>query len=250
MGCCCCCYKDKYQETGDPNLQTALLGNEGKSVRHRSAKPPDVITYGKYGYSSSHIEFTMVASVDKVFVDRVKVFNQFLVKYFTMRDTLKEFQKLFTPKNADIISVQEAVESLGEHCKGTSVSLSRTHKYCMSLSYDIDELRKKKGSLADVLIASAITYFNALNRLIRSITDQAPMLVDSFVVLCKDEVTVRRNIMNADLGPSREPTALKYCVENYSEMRRCHNSLVSIIAEIEELWPILLTGSQKFFELS
>ena len=131
---------------------------------------------------------------------------------------------------------------------GTTVELNRTHKYCMSLTYNIENLREKIGSLADNLIASAITCFNALNRLLKNIMDQAPPLVDSFVLLCKDEVTVRRNIMNADLGPAREPEALKNCVENFHEMRRCHESLVNIIAEVEELWAALLTGSQEFFK--
>lgn len=246
--CCLCCFSKSEVEDPEPTLTTALLGNESKSVRYKSTKPPDVVTYAKYGYSLSHMEFTMVASVDKVFVDRVKVFNQFLVKYFTMRDTLKDFQRLFSLKNAEAIPVQEAVESLGRHCKGTTVTLSRTHKYCLSLSYNTDELRQRKGSLADTHLSPAITSFNALNRLIKNLMDQAPTLVDSFVLLCKDEVTVRRNVMNADLGTSREPGALKSCVENYNEMRRCHESLVQIISEIEDLWMSLVTGSQEFFK--
>ncbi|XP_029654388.1 uncharacterized protein LOC115227797 [Octopus sinensis] len=243
MGCICPCF-DK--DTSQPVNQTTRLLSDQSSRHHFPVDNEDDSTYQRY--QPIQLKVTLINSVDKLFKKHEEEFNELVSSYYNLKEVediiLQLFQKAKTPQT----SVDLCIKVIGSHCRKTRVNLARTHKYCMLISYDEDELTSKLGDTANKLLIPCLRQFNNFNQLMKEIQSQCTSVNRSLVELFQEEVTLRKNIMNADLGPSQEPVSLHNCVQNLNLLRRCYGNTRTIHDELDECWNNVVNAYRTFCE--
>lgn len=118
----------------------------------------------------------------------------------------------------------------------------------MVISFDENELTSKSGEIANKLLIPCLRQFNNFNQLMREIHSKCTSVNQSLVELFQEEVTLRKNIMNADLGPSQEPESLHNCVQNLNLLRRCYGNARTIHDELDESWNNIVNAYRTFCE--
>ncbi|XP_014790614.1 uncharacterized protein LOC106883969 isoform X2 [Octopus bimaculoides] len=243
MGCICPCF-DK--DTSHPVSQTTRLLSDQSSRLHSPVEREDDSTYKCY--HPIQLKVTLINSVDKLFQKHEEEFNELVSSYYDLKEVeeiiLHIFQKAKTPQT----SVELCIKVIGTHCRKTRVNLARTHKYCMLISFDEEELTSKFGEMAIKLLIPSLRQFNNFNQLMKEIQSKCTSVNRSLVELFQEEVTLRKNIMNADLGPSQEPVSLHNCVQNLNLLRRCYGNTRTIHDELDESWNNVVNAYRTFCE--
>ncbi|GAB1602271.1 uncharacterized protein LOC115227797 [Argonauta hians] len=246
-GICPCCDKDSdNDDTETVNQTTHLLSPPGSSRPHLGKGKENLDSDRRY--QSILLKMTGIEAVDRAFLEQQEEVNKLVLHYGSLEDTRREILKQFKQANMVKTSVESCIEAIANLCKGTCVDLARTHKYCIFVSFNEEELISKLGDIASRLVIPCLQRFNRLNEVLRDTQSQCSCVERSLVELFQQEVILRKNIMNADTGPYQEPEALRNCVVNLNLLRRCYGDTRTIHSELDENWNNIVNSYRTFCE--
>ncbi|KAL5016908.1 hypothetical protein ScPMuIL_006497 [Solemya velum] len=239
-----------YASQGQPE-QEVVSCEPGAPRSVRQYRPPDPddtgtpVSIGKL--EDIKMKHVAVESLDKMFQDHAKLYNDVLKSCKTMKADLHDFKTIFVAETEGIPVLQSCVTCLVSRCGKAKLEVKRL-KNCLKIFFDPQEVSKYCKDSSPEQTLEALTLFNRVNKHVQAVLNHAPPVDSSISIILKDERKLMNDILKADLEGSTGPNSMKACVENFKSLKRISTNLTVMTKDTDILLKSIIDASKAFFK--